>query len=206
MLIKKPAQYLLLSLIGLALIGCSTTTAISVVSAMASSALEASGLKKPTAPEVTDALKVPRTVPIKLHASSALNIDQAGRPLALIAKIYKLRQNTAFVQATYATFLSPQKEKEALGNDLIEVKEVTLIPGQRYEFLEKVSHEAKYIGVVALFRNPAPARWRADFFAASAEDSGIVIGIHACALTIGAGAGTTDTTSSGQMLAPVRCP
>ena len=148
MLIKKPAQYLLLSLIGLALIGCSTTTAISVVSAMASSALEASGLKKPTAPEVTDALKVPRTVPIKLHASSALNIDQAGRPLALIAKIYKLRQNTAFVQATYATFLSPQKEKEALGNDLIEVKEVTLIPGQRYEFLEKVSHEAKYIGVV----------------------------------------------------------
>jgi type VI secretion system protein VasD len=206
MFIKKQLRYAFLSLLGLALVGCSTTSAITVASAMANAALEASGLKKPAAPEVSDALKAPRTVSIKLHASNTLNVDTAGRPLALVAKIYKLRQNTAFVQATYDTFLNPQKEKEALGTDLLEVKEVTLVPGQRYEVLEKVSHEARYIGVVGLFRNPAPARWRVDFLAASAEGSGITVGMHACALTIGAGTSSTDTASNSQLLASVRCP
>ncbi len=205
-MIKPLVRNALLSLLGLSLAGCATTSAITVVSAMANSALEAYGLKKPTAPEVPDAQKVPRTVAIKLHASNTLNVDTNGRPLALVAKIYKLRQKTTFVQATYDTFLNSQNEKEALGTDLLEVKEITLVPGQRYEVLEKVSYEAQYIGIVALFRNPVPARWRVEFPAALSEGSGIVVGMHACALTVGAGTSATDPSSSSQMLAPLRCP
>lgn len=188
------------------LTGCTATSAVSVLGSVANSALEAAGLKKPEAPEVPDALKVPRNVAVKLHASEVLNVDAAGRPLAVIAKIYKLKQNTAFSQATYDTFLNPQKEKVTLGSDLLEVREISLIPGQRYEVTEKVSYEAGYIGVVALFRNPAPARWKIDFPAAQAEKSGIVIGVHACALTVGVGATSTDSQSKNPMLAPVRCP
>lgn len=152
-------------------------------------------------------MKVPRTVSIKLHASETLNLDASGRPLALVTKVYKLKQSTAFLQAPYDTFLNPQKEKEALGTDLLEVKEVTLVPGQHYEVAEKVSYEAGFIGVVALFRNPAPARWRVAFPAASAEKSGIVVGMHACVMSVGTGTTTSgDPTTANQLLSSVRCP
>ncbi|NMM37723.1 MAG: type VI secretion system lipoprotein TssJ [Glaciimonas sp.] len=206
MLKNKLFQYVFLSLVSLSAVGCTATNAATALGIVAKSALEATGLKKPDTPEVPDALKLPRTISIKLHASEILNSNSSGRPLALVTKIYKLRQNAAFQQATYDTFLSPQKEKEALGTDLLEVKEVTLIPGQRYEISEKTSQEAYYIGIVALFHNPAPSRWRVVFPAGQAEQSGIIIGLHACALTVGTGVTATGNLTKNQLLSSVRCP
>ncbi|MFL6675076.1 MAG: type VI secretion system lipoprotein TssJ [Massilia sp.] len=159
------------------------------------------GLNKP--PELPDAQKPARQVAIRLHAADKLNVDARGQPLALVARIYKLRQAGAFEQAPYAAFLSPQAEKEALGADLVEVKEITLVPGQRYEVTEKVSREAGFVGVVALFRAPAPQRWRLAFAAADAEQAGVTVGLHACALSVGAGA--KATVREMKMLSSVRC-
>ena len=203
---KLPTYTAFFCLLLLPLSGCTTISAVSAISSVANAALEATGLKKPDIPEVPDALKLPRTVSIRLHASEALNLDASGRPLALVAKIYKLRQVAAFQQASYDTFLNPQKEKELLGPDLIEVKEVTLVPGQRYEISEKVSREAYFIGIVALFNNPAPLRWRVNFAATSAEQTGIIIGVHACALTVGTGIASTDNLTKIQWLSAVHCP
>ena len=188
------------------LCGCTTVSTVQAIGNVADAALQATGLKKPVVPEVPDALKPPRTVSIQLHASDALNLDSSGRPLALVAKIYKLRQVAAFQQASYDTFLNLQKEKELLGADLIESKEVTLIPGQRFEISEKVSREAYFIGIVGLFNNPSPLRWRVNFGAASAEQTGIIVGVHACSLTVGTGIASTDSLSKIQWLSTVRCP
>jgi type VI secretion system protein VasD len=163
---------------------------------IAGAALEATGLRK--APELPDAQKPPRAIAIRLHAADKLNVDARGQPLALVARIYKLRQSAAFEQAPYAAFLDPKAEQEALGPDLLEVKEVTLVPGQRYEVTEKVTREAGYVGVVALFHAPAAQRWRLAFAAAEAEQAGLTVGLHACALSAGAGAkalGATRTSS-----------
>jgi type VI secretion system protein VasD len=139
-------------------------------------------------PEVPDALKAPRTVNIDLHAAAALNLDATGRPLALLARLYKLRQNGAFERAPFTTFLNPQLEKETLGDDLLEVKDIILIPGQHYSGQEKVGREAYFIGVVALFRAPAPQRWRLSYSAVEAEQAGLAIGANACGLANGSGA------------------
>jgi type VI secretion system protein VasD len=171
------------------------------VGALAGAALEASGLRKP--PELPDAQKPPRTVALRLHAADKLNLDAGGQPLALVARIYKLRQNAAFEHAPYAAFLDPASEKQALGADLLEVKEVTLVPGQRYEVDEKVSREAGYVGVVALFHTPAAQRWRLAFPAADAERQGVTVGVHACALSVGAGA--RATVPDMRMLSSVHC-
>jgi type VI secretion system protein VasD len=163
---------------------------------IAGAALEAAGMRK--APELPDAQKPPRAIAIRLHAADKLNVDARGQPLALVARIYKLRQSAAFEQAPYAAFLDPKAEQEALGPDLLEVKEVTLVPGQRYEVTEKVTREAGYVGVVALFHAPAAQRWRLAFAAADAEQAGLTVGLHACALSVGAGAkalGATRTSS-----------
>ncbi len=162
--------------------------------------LDAVGLRRQ--PDLADALKAPRTVAIKLSAADALNLDSSGKSLALVARIYKLKQNNAFEQAPFAAFFNPEREKEMLGADLIEVKEITLIPGQRLELQEKVSKEAYFVGVVALFRAPDPMRWRLSFAAADAERSGVAIGAYGCALASGNGALPAGPSKH----TPVRCP
>src|SRR5471032_1754 len=160
-------------------------------------------------PELPDAQKPARNVAIRLHASDNLNTDQDGHPLALVARIYKLRQSAAFQQAAYDGFLNAHTERDMLGNDLLEVKEVMLVPSQRYEVVEKVTREAYFIGVVALFRAPAEQRWRLAFAADDAEKNGITVGLHACALSVGSGAGASASAASvgetRQPLSSVHC-
>jgi type VI secretion system protein VasD len=145
----------------------------------------------------------PRKVALHLHAATRLNVDAHGQPLALLVRIYKLRQRSAFAQAPYAAFLSAQAEREALGADLIEVSEVTLVPGQRLDLDQLLAREAGYLGVVALFRAPARQGWRTTFAAADAEKAGITLGLHACALSVGAGAGASG--EAPPPLSLVRC-
>lgn len=192
----KPSL-LIVCLAGSLLAGC----AGGGVGALAGAALEATGLRK--APELPDAQKPPRNVAIRIHAADKLNTDGRGQPLALVARIYKLRQSAAFERMPYDAFLKPEAEKQALGADLLEVKEITLVPGQRYEVTEKVTREAGYLGVVALFHAPAGQRWRLAFAAADAEQQGVTVGAHACALSVGGGAKATVRELA--MLSSVRC-
>ena len=182
--------------------GCST---VSAVSSVANIALEAAGLKKPDVPELPEAQQPARNIVIRLHASENLNNDPAGRPLALLTKIYKLRQSASFQQMPYDAFLNPQKEKDMLGADVLEVKEVMLVPGQHYEVTEKVSKEAYFVGVVALFRDPAAQRWRVSFPSKEAEQSGITVGLHGCSLTVGIGSAIYDREAPLKPQSPAKC-
>lgn len=139
-------------------------------------------------PELNDAQKPAGTVNVRLHAANKLNTDARGRSLAVVARLYKLRQSAAFEAAPYAAFLSSQAEQAAFGADLVEVKEITLVPGQKYEVEEKVSQEAGYIDIVALFHQPAPQRWRLAYSVAEAAPAGVTVGVYACSMASGAGA------------------
>jgi type VI secretion system protein VasD len=68
---------------------------------------------------------------------------------------------------------------------------------------EKVSREAGYVGVVALFHAPAAQRWRLDFAAPDAEKQGVTVWLHACALSVGSGA--QATTADMSTLSSVHC-
>ncbi|MDE2401387.1 MAG: type VI secretion system lipoprotein TssJ [Burkholderiales bacterium] len=147
-------------------------------------ALEAVGLKKPELPELPNAALPDRKVVWRLHASDSLNVSASGQSVALLTRIYKLRSPNAFMQAPYEVFGDPEREKKQLGDDLIETRDVQLIPGQHDEVLDKVVREARYVGVVALFRNPAAQRWRYAFRSESAEKTGLSMGLHACAMSV----------------------
>lgn len=151
---------------------------------VANRALEAVGLREPA----LDPQKSPRQVRLRLHAAPRLNLDAQGRPLALVTRIYSLRQRAAFEAAPYSAFLTPDGDHAAFGADLVGVREMIVAPGQRYEAIENVPREAAYIGVVALFHTPAPRRWRLAFPSIAAEKAGLTVGLQACALSVGAGA------------------
>lgn len=180
--------------------GCSTAT---TATKLADVALQIAGIK-PGDAALPDAQKPPRRVPLRLHAGENLNLDPAGRPLALVVRVYHLKQGAAFEQAPYSTFLDPLQEKQLLGPDLLEAREITLRPAQRFEVIEKVTKEAEYVGIVALFHSPAPYRWRMVFRADEAEKLGLTIGMHACAVTVGTGAKAMGAGAKA-LLTPARC-
>ena len=141
------------------------------------------GLRKPA--PVPESQQQPRNVVMHLHAAPRLNVDARAQSLALLVKIYKLRQRGAFDQAPYAAFLSSQAEREALGADLVEAREVTLVPGQRLDINDRLARDTPWLGLVALFHAPSGNAWRAVIPAADAEGAGATIGLHACALSAG---------------------
>lgn len=153
-------------------------------------ALEATGLKKPEAPElpqVPDSALPDRRIAWRVHASTSLNVTEQGQSLALLTRLYRLRSPDAFLQAPPDTFGDAAKEKDVLGDDLVSVREVQLIPGQQYETTEKVPRDVRYVGIVGMFRAPASNRWRYAFSTATAERSGLTLGAHACAMSVQAG-------------------
>jgi type VI secretion system protein VasD len=161
------------------LAGCAA--ALPILGSAASAALQATGIGKP---DVPDAQKPPRNIGLKLYAAPNLNAANDKKPLALVVRLYVLKDPTSFQQAPFDAFTDPAREKAVLGGDLLGVREVTLIPGQRYTVTEKVSREAQAFGIVALFRDPAMQRWKFAFDPAKSEKSGIMVGLHNCAMTI----------------------
>lgn len=179
-------------LAGLMLTGCQTVGKLGEgLGNMGDKALETIGFKKPDvpqAPELPESAKPARRMKLRLAASDSLNVDSSGRSLSLVVRIYKLRSTTAFLNAPYETFGNSAKEKEALADELIESREVVLLPGQQQQINERWAREATHVGIVALFRAPAPQRWRYAFELETFQlDEGFVLGAHACALSIAMG-------------------
>jgi type VI secretion system protein VasD len=176
----------------LMLTGCQTVGKLGEgLGNMGDKALETIGFKKPEAPqlpELPESAKPARRMKLKLAASDSLNVDSSGRSLSLVVRVYKLRSTTAFLNAPYETFGNNAKEKEALADELIESREIVLLPGQQQQINERWAREATHVGIVALFRAPAPQRWRYAFELETFQlDQGFVLGAHACALSIASG-------------------
>lgn len=175
-------------------------------------ALEWVGLRKPEAAErakqardLAEAALQPRKVTLRIHAGEVLNIDGSGRSLAVVTRIYRLRSAASFQQLPYESFNAAEPERDSpLRKDVIGVQEVVLAPGQRHESVESLPPDVTHLAVVALFRSPAPQRWRFVFDSATAAQTGITLGVHGCALSVGAGE-ALNAPSELRRVAGVRC-
>jgi type VI secretion system protein VasD len=207
----RPARHhacgrLILPLLFTALGGCGTTSS----SGGLDKALELVGLQRP-APTLPDQLpklnaQLPTKITVRLHAGEVLNTSNDGRSLSVVARLYKLRDRTAFEQVSYADLQDLRPPSGAdWQRDVIESKELVLTPGQRFESVETVPPEAGYVAVVALFRAPAAQRWRFVFDTKSASQSGLTLGLHGCAMSVAAGQ-ALNAAPEMTRLAGVRCP
>jgi len=157
------------------------------------------------ATEKTDTPRLTRTIALRIDAAQDLNAGEDGQGLPTVVRVYKLRNHGAFLTTPYASFMSAEKEKLALGGDLMEVHELTVLPGKTTDVTEKMPGEATYLGVVAMFRHPSRQRWRFAFPTASADGPGIMIGAHACALTATTLAPVGMTLDESTLLSSARC-
>lgn len=199
-------SFFVLAAAGLALSGCASSKS---EGGLLDKTLEMVGFKKPEVPELpADGIKAPaqpKKIVLRLHAGDLVNTDINGRPLSLVARVYKLKSPSALLQAPYDTFKDPALERQALGSDIVEVREVVLTPGKKYEVVETMPNEATHLAVVALLRAPDPQRWRFVFDAKDAARTGITLGLHACAMSVAEGE-PLSTPVETRRLAGMQCP
>lgn len=180
---------LLLPLSCLPLIGgCAAAGALATAGQLAAVAMDVAGLRKQTASEAATEKKNVRRVALELHAGNRLNAGSSSQPASLVVRLYALRHSDNFSRAPYGSFLDPVQERVMLGTELIQVREVLLLPTQQLHLIEELPGEATHFGVVALFREPAAKRWKVVFSASEAEAQGVIVAAQACLLSIGQGA------------------
>jgi type VI secretion system protein VasD len=100
-----------------------------------------------------------------------LNPDESGKPLSVVIRVYQLTSLERFSSIDADTLWDdPQK---ALGNTLLENREITLLPGMGQVDKWPLNKAAGYVGVAAFFRSEENSRWKVAFDAESLRKEGI---------------------------------
>lgn len=129
-----------------------------------------------------------KNISFQVHAAENLNADDRGNGLSVVLRMYKLKDVTAFNEAQLDAMGDSASVQKLLGADLIESKEQLLLPGQRYQFKEKIDAKNGFIAIAVLFRNPNLKRWKLVMENADLkEDTPVIIGAHACAINVSSG-------------------
>jgi type VI secretion system protein VasD len=100
----------------------------------------------------------PSNVKLTLRATADVNPDANGRPSPVVVRIYQLKADAAFAGAEF--FALYDDEQKALGPDLVKRDEFTLGPGESSPAPVQVSPDARFIGVIAAYRDYRNAQWR----------------------------------------------
>lgn len=196
----RVAVYCATTLLALLSLGGCAAVGAQLLGSAVGIALEATGVLK------KDGKDKQYDLPIRFFAGEQLNTTSSGKSLSLVVKIYTLRSTERFKALSLSQIITPESEKEALGEDLISVREITLIPGKSYEIILKTPADGIAIGIVGMYRAPYENRWKLAFDTKQSLDPGITIGAHSCSLTASKGALITSISSvSAQSLNGVQC-
>lgn len=93
-----------------------------------------------------------------LEGSKLLNLDDEGISLPVIVRIYQLTDKDEIEKADFGSLW--KSEKEILGKELLDRKEITLQPNLKVEIKVEPLKEARYMAIMALFRKPEADYWR----------------------------------------------
>ena len=100
----------------------------------------------------------PTKIKGNIATSQDVNPDIAGQPSPVVLRVFQLRSPGPFMKADF--FELYENENATLGDNLIKSDEFHLQPGQSIEYNTKFDSDAKYVGVIAAFRDWENARWR----------------------------------------------
>jgi type VI secretion system protein VasD len=120
-------------------------------------------IKIPEPPPVNVTIAAPVDAKVKasmlLAAGADVNPDTNGRASPIVIRVYQLRADAAF--GTLEFFALFDNEKAALGPELITRDEYVLGPADRQTLDVTFASDARFIGVIAAFRDIRKAEWRA---------------------------------------------
>jgi type VI secretion system protein VasD len=101
----------------------------------------------------------PEAIPVILRAGDRLNADDDGQALPTTVRLYQLKDLGRLATATLDQMLD--NDRAVLADDLLSVSEITLYPGEASKPVLDRREGAGFLAVVAFFRHPIGAGWRA---------------------------------------------
>ena len=104
------------------------------------------------------ASKPPTSLSINVAAVDAVNPDIYGRPSPIVTRVYELSGTDRISKSDIFQLLD--HDKEVLGSDLLDRSELILQPGESRTIKMPVKDGAKYLAVVAGYRDVDHADWR----------------------------------------------
>jgi type VI secretion system protein VasD len=114
--------------------------------------------------------KKPAIAEVDIVVDPNINPDLSGRPSPVIVRTYELKSVSAFEAASSSALLHGDKDKDSLGADVVERKELTIFPGTNSWLKIPLTPQTRFLGVTAAFRDVDRAKWRASM-AISSDDS-----------------------------------
>ena len=97
-------------------------------------------------------------VKVELQSNQGLNPNRQGESLPVVVRVYQLNDKGAFESATFNQLW--KQDEGVLGNTMLTRSELILNPSSN-DKVELDRHEqAKYVGIVAIFRNPIDRKWK----------------------------------------------
>lgn len=124
----------------------------------------------------------PKKFAVKSEADGNLNRDTGGKSLSVVVRIYQLRDTKEFQKLTFDTLASGRPESELLGNELLSVSDLILVPGTEISATEPLIDNTKHVGIVAFFRKPDGHYWRYLFDAETVRKEGLSFRAQDCYL------------------------
>jgi len=97
-------------------------------------------------------------VKVNIFASANASLDENGKPLTVIVRVYQLTETKVFSNASFKELW--KKDLKILGGGLLSREEVHMVPNSTKKLKLKKQANVKFIGVVALFRKPKDNKWR----------------------------------------------
>jgi len=97
-------------------------------------------------------------VHVDLRSSKVLNPDAEYHSLPVMVRVYQLKSRDQFDSASFYQLW--QQYKTALGSSLLDTSTARLRPGQSKTIKLDKADGMQYLGVVAVYRQPASNHWR----------------------------------------------
>jgi type VI secretion system protein VasD len=97
-------------------------------------------------------------VNVELQSNQGLNPNRQGESLPVVVRVYQLNDKGAFESATFNQLW--KQDEGVLGGTMLTRNEIIINPSTN-DKVELDRHEqAKYVGIVAIFRNPIDRKWK----------------------------------------------
>ncbi len=97
-------------------------------------------------------------VRINMSSTANLNLNEFDEPLPVIVNIYQLSDDKAFAEASFNELW--KRDLVTLGDSLLTKESLTTNPASQERLVYPRHAQARYIGVMAVFRQPEKVAWR----------------------------------------------
>ncbi len=96
---------------------------------------------------------------LTISSTANLNLNDSDEPLPVMLNVYQLGDDKAFTEASFTDLW--KKDLAILGDSMLTKETLTINPASQERLTFERHAQARYIGVMAIFRKPEKEEWRA---------------------------------------------